>query len=200
MTDDLELTAWRETWQWSAQNPEPSPVCDIRREVQRKELRLRMKHLFEIAWALFLLAFSFILARRHPSTEMLVWALTIWILTLFASGYSIWNWRMLWIAEKKPAFEYTQVYEKYCIAGLREIRFGYCFLAACLAINVPWISWRFFLSSPGDHSHLIVYLLSMGIVAGLTLGYLLWFQIARKNRLRELEQLRLYRKSLEEER
>jgi hypothetical protein len=45
----------------------------------------------------------------------------------------------------------------------------------------------------------MAYLISMGLVAGLTVGYLFWFSSSRRNLLRELEQLRKYKEILSEE-
>jgi hypothetical protein len=193
MTGDSEMETWRDIWKCPRESSGQPGILDIRREVRRKEFRLRALHLLEFAWALFLLAFSYAVAQRYPSTGMLLWALVIWVLTLLAAGYSLWNWRLLWTAETKPASEYAQIYEKYCVAGLRHIRFGYYLLSVNLAIAIPWISWKFFRSGR------VTYMISLGLIAGLTAGYLFWFSRSRRNRLRELEQLRQYRKSLEED-
>ena len=198
MTGDSEMETWRKAWKCPEETSRQPGILDMRREVRRKEFRLRTLHLFEFAWALFLLAFSYVVVQRYPSRGMLLWALVIWVLTLLAAGYSLWNWRLLWTAETRSAREYAQTYEKYCVAGLRHIRFGYCLLAVNLAIAIPWISWKFFRSGPG-HFGIGTYVISLGLIAGLTTGYLFWFSRSRRNRLRELEQLREYRKSLEEE-
>jgi hypothetical protein len=64
---------------------------------------------------------------------------------------------------------------------------------------IPWIPWRFFRSGDAGHLSLMDYLISMGLVAGLTIGYLFWFSSSRRNRLRELEQLRRYKEILSKE-
>jgi hypothetical protein len=199
MTTDSELETWREVWQCPSEVSEQPGSFDISRALRRMEFRLRAVRLLEFAFALFLLGFSFAVARRYPTTEMFVWALVIWIATLTATGHSIWNWRSLWLAELKSTSEYVRIYEKHCAAGLRQISFGYWFLAVNLAIVIPWISWRFFRSGDAIRLSLIAYLISMGLVAGLTVGYLLWFSTSRRNRLRELEQLRRYKEILSEE-
>ena len=199
MTSDSEMETWREAWK-APEGPSGQPgILDMRREVRRKEFRLRALHLLEFVSALVLLAFSFLVVQRYPSTEMVLWAVVIWILTLLAAGYSFWNWRLLWTAERRSAREYAQIYEKYCVAGLRHIRFGFCLLAVNLAIAIPWISWKFFRSARTSHFGIVAYLISIGLIAGLAAGYVFWFSRSRRNRLRELEQLRQYRKSLEEE-
>jgi hypothetical protein len=198
MIGDSEMETWREAWKCPEETPGQPGILDIRREVRRKEFRLRALHLLEFAWALFLLAFSYVVAQRYPSRGTLLWALVIWVLTVLAAGYSLWNWRLLWTAETRSAREYAQIYEKYCVAGLRHIRFGCYLLAANLAIAIPWISWKFFRSGPGQFG-IGTYAISLGLIAGITAGYLFWFSRSRRNRLRELEQLRQYRRSLEEE-
>ena len=198
MTVDAEMENWREAWESSGECSRQPDIFDVRQKARRKEFRLRMFHLVEFIWALFLLSFSCWMASRYPSAEMTMWAVVIWALTLLAEGYSLWNWRMLWRAETKSTLECAQIYEKYCIAGLRYIRFGYGFLAVNLAITIPWLSWKFF-SQPGTgHLNLTAYLVSLGLIAGLTAGYLFWFHRARKNRHQELEQLSQYRRSLED--
>jgi hypothetical protein len=198
MTGDSEMENWRKSWKCPEEISGQPGILDLRREVRRKEFRLRALHLLEFAWALFLLAFSYVVVQPYPSAGMLLWAMVIWVLTLLAAGYSLWNWRLLWAAETKPASEYAQIYEKYCVAGLRHIRFGYYLLAANLTIAIPWISWKFFRSGP-SHFGIGSYMISLGLIAGITAGYLFWASRSRRSRLRELEQLRQYRKSLEEE-
>jgi hypothetical protein len=199
MTIDTEMETWREVWQSPSGAPERLRNFDIRRAVKRKKFRLKMLRFLEFAWALFLLGFSFEIARHIHTTEMYVWALVIWISTVCATAYSIWNWHSLWQAEPKSASEYVQAYKKHCVAGLQQIRFGYYFLAVSPAITVPWLTWKFFRSETGKELSLIAYSISMGLVAGLTAGYLFWFSRSRKNRLRELEQLRQYQQILNEE-
>jgi uncharacterized membrane protein YidH (DUF202 family) len=199
VTSDSEMETWRDAWKAPEGTSGQPRILDMRREVRRKECRLRALHLLEFASALVLLAFSYLVAQRYPSTEMVLWAVVIWILTLLAAGYSLWNWRSLWTAERRSAREYAQTYEKYCVAGLRHIRFGVCLLAMNLILAIPWISWKFFRSARTGHFGIVAYLISIGLIAGLTAGFLFWFSKSRRNRLRELEELRQYRKSLEEE-
>jgi hypothetical protein len=189
MIGDSEMETWREAWKFPEETSGQPGIVDIRREVRRKEFRLKALHLLEFAWALFLLVSTYVVAQRYPSTEMLLWAVVVWLLTFLAAGYSLWNWRLLWTAEIRSAREYAQIYEKYCVAGLRHIRFGFCLLAVNLAIAIPWLSWKFFRSPRTGHFGIVAYMISIGLIAGLTAGYLLWFS----------KQLRQYRKSLEEE-
>jgi len=198
MIDDPEMEILRGIWKCPEVSAGRPGILDISREVRRKQFRLRALHLLEFASTFFLLAFAYLIAQRRPSTEMFLWALVIWLLTLLAGGYSIWNWRLLWTASLKPACEYARIYEEYCVASLRHIRFGYCLLAVNLAIAIPWISWKFFRSARAGHFGILSYTISVGLIAGLAAGYLFWFSRSRSNRLRELEQLRQYRKSLEE--
>ena len=156
VTSDSEMETWRDAWKAPEGTSAQPRILDMRREVRRKEFRLRALHLLEFASALVLLAFSYLVVQRYPSTEMVLWAVVIWILTLLAAGYSFWNWRLLWTAERRSAREYAQIYEKYCVAGLRHIRFGFGLLAVNLAIAIPWISWKFF--RPGHRSFRHCYL------------------------------------------
>ena len=125
MKIDAELENWREVWQRSSEVTERLGEFDLCTEVKRKELRLKALRSLEYAWALFLLFFSFSVARRVHTTEMYAWAVVIWVSTLGATAYSIWNWRSLWRAERKSASEYVRTYQRHCIAGLRQVRFGY---------------------------------------------------------------------------
>jgi hypothetical protein len=199
MNSDVELEIWRETWQSSHTKQKESSDFELCRSVKRKDLRLKALLILEFAWGLFLLGFSFMVARRFPVTEMFVWAGVVWLLTLAATGYSVWNWRFLWKSAPKSAAEYVRAYERHCLAGLRQVQFGYCFLTVGLAINVPWLSWKFFRSGPGVELSLTAYSISMALIAAFTAGYLLWFSISKKNRLHELEQLKQYKEVLDEE-
>jgi len=187
----------RGAWQ-EAEAPGKYESFDVCDRAKRKEIRLKVLHVLELACALVLLVGSVMVAQYLRLLEMWIWASVVWITTLAASGFSIWNWRSLWKAENKTAVEYAETYENYCIAGLRQIRFGYRLLAVQLAIVVPWFSWKFFFAVGAAHWNLARYLIGMGLAAVLTTVYLVWFSTAGRKRLRELELLREYRKSLAE--
>jgi hypothetical protein len=197
MISEYEMETWQEVWKVTEAELQRPDRADLSRMVKRRQLRLRILQVLEFAWALFLLVLSYAVARHYPSTEMFIWAVVVWILTLIATVYSIWNWRVLWNAGMRSVSDYARIYEKYCRQWLRYIRFGYWFLVVNLAISIPWLSWKYFRSSGAGHFSLTAYLISMGLIAGLTAGYLIWFSRSRRKRLSELECLTQYRKSLD---
>ena len=70
MTSDSEMETWRDAWKAPEGTSGEPRILDMRREVRRKEFRLRALHLLEFASVLVLLAFSYLVVQRYPSTEM----------------------------------------------------------------------------------------------------------------------------------
>jgi len=196
---DQELKDWQATWQSSAAITRQAPPFDIRRRAARGGRRLTFRYASGCLWALGLLAFSAVYAQRHPALQWLLWAAAVWIATLVAVGFMIWNGRGLWSAADRSNAAFVELSRKRCLAELRMIRFGYALLSAELMVVIPWLLWSFFSQrgSPGfdPASHLT----GFGVLLVLTVSYLAWFAIYRRRKLRELELLADFQRSVNED-
>ena len=193
---DQELKGWQATWQSSAETKRRTPPFDIRRHAARAGRRLTFRYAAGCIWALALLLFSAVYAKLHPTLQWFLWAAAVWIATLIAVGFMIWNGRGLWTAADRSNAAYVELSRKRCLAELRMIRFGYALLAAELAVVTPWLLWNFFSKrgSPGfdPASHLTAF----AVLLALTVGYLIWFTVYRRRKLRELERLADFQRSV----
>jgi hypothetical protein len=196
---DQELKDWQATWQSSAEMTRPAPPFDIRHHAARAGRRLTIRYAAGCLWAVALLLFSAIFAQRHPTLQWLLWAAAVWIATLVAVAFTIWNGRGLWTAAGQSNADYVELSRMRCVAELRMIRFGYGLLWAELAVVIPWLLWNFFSRwrSPGfdPTSHLT----GFAVLLALTVGYLIGFTIYRRRKLRELELLADFQRSVNED-
>ena len=140
---DQELKDWQATWQSAAESTRHAPPFDIRRHAARAGRRLTVRYASGCLWALALLVFSAVYAQRHPTLQWLLWAAAVWIATLVAVGFMIWNGRGLWTAADRSNAAYVELSRKRCLAELRMIRFGYALLSAELVVVIPWLVVEF---------------------------------------------------------
>ncbi len=196
---DQELKDWQAEWQSAAETARPALPFDIRQHAARAGRRLTIRYAAGCFWAVALLGFSTVYAIRHPTLQWLLWAAAVWIATLVAVGFMIWNGRGLWTAAGQSNAAYVELSRKRCLAELRMIRFGYALLSAELVVVVPWLTWSFFSQRhlPGfdPASHLT----GFAVLLALTVGYLVWFTIYRRRKLRELQLLADFQRSVDED-
>jgi hypothetical protein len=193
---DQELKDWQATWQSSAAAEWRTPSFDIRSHAARAGRRLTVRYASGCLFALVFLAVSALYAQRHPTLQWLLWAAAVWIATLVAVAFMIWNGRGLWTAADRSSAAYVELSRKRCVAELRAVRFGYALLSAELVVVIPWLLWDFFSkrSLPGFDraSHLS----GFAVLLALTVGYLVWFTLYRRRKLRELALLADFERSV----
>jgi len=196
---DQELKDWQATWQSAAETAAPAPPFDIRRHAARAGRRLTVRYAAGCLWAVALLAFSTVYAMRHPTLQWLLWAVAVWIATLVAVGFMIWNGRGLWTAASQSNAAYVELSRRRCLAELRAIRFGYALLLAELIVVTPWLLWNFFSKLGSPAFELPAHLTGFAVLMALTAGYLVWFTTYRRRKLRELELLAEFQRSVDED-
>jgi hypothetical protein len=193
---DQELKDWQAAWQAPAENTWHAPPFDIRSHAARTGRRLTVRYAAGCLWALALLAFSAVYALQHPTLQWLLWAAAVWIATLAAVGFMIWNGRGLWTAADRSTAAYVELSRKRCLAELRMIRFGYMLLWAELAVVIPWLLWNFFSKRGLPGFDPVAHLTGFAALLVLTVGYLVWFTIYRRRKLRELAVLADFERSV----
>src|SRR5262249_47071116 len=130
----------------------------------------------------------------HFDFEMLLWATVVCITSAGAAAFQIWNWRGLWKTSGQSVADYAEAYEQRCHAMLRAVRFGYRFLALQLAITAPWLTFDFLRGAipPGR------YVFALGFLALFTGVFLMSFRLSRRRTIRELAEVRNFRREVSE--
>ena len=184
MNRDLEFDQWRKAWQAQVEVT-GSDSGEVRRAALRQQLRLRAAHILELLTGVTLLVLSAAVAWRVRSSEMFLWAAVIWVTTLVASAFSIWNWDILWKHDLKSVAEFSLVYEKRCLAKVNAARFGKGFVVIQSLFSGLWLSWDYYRSEfstsrfGGSMLFLIVF----------SAGFWVFFSRYRRSALQELRRL-----------
>lgn len=199
MSNPSELDVWRLAWKAETEPVKRDSAFDVRQEAMRQQRRLQTRHILELCFAVVLIGFAAFYLKRNFSSETLVWAIVIWILTLGATAFSIWNWRALWTASNQSTSAYAAAYRRRCMAGLRAIRFGYRLLALELVIVVPWLTSDFYKGGSSGEFRVRAYLIRLGLVAFLAGAYLFAFRRSRRRTLLELARLEEFERGLPDE-
>jgi len=192
MNTPSELEIWRAAWKTSPAERSIKSL-DLHLEYRRQERRLRIRYIFNAVFAVLLICLAAVDLHSHHRLEVLIWALVVWITTLGATAFNIWNWRTLWKAADKSVLDYASTFEKQCLASLRAVWFTYSFLAVQLAIAVPWLTldfWRHELAA-------VPYMLSMGFLAVLSIAFIVSCRRMRSRALLDLKQIEEFRRDLE---
>lgn len=195
MSAESDLDSWRRVWKGAATEERPKAI-DIRREAMHNERRLKRKHILELSFAAVLIIFGVFVLAHNFNAETLAWAIVLWVLTLGATAFSIWNWRSLWKGANQSTFEYTAAYRKRCMASLRAIRFGYGLLAVDLMVGAPWLTWDFFRNGASGGFGMRGYATGLGLLALLTTVFLVGFRRSRRRTMSELARLEEFEHSL----
>jgi hypothetical protein len=185
---DFEMNQWREQWLAQPAVAAKSPA-EIRGAALRQQRRLRWSQIGEFLTAVALLAFSGVMASRNPSLEGWLWAAAVWITTLAATAFTVWNWRGLWKANVQSVADFARHYETRCLGSLRAVRFGLAFLVVQAAIAFPWLAWDY-ATGQITGSRFAGASAQLGC---LVIGFVLYFLHYRRRAQRELEQLRATR-------
>ena len=182
MNSDQEMKQWREAWQVeSAASTLAS--AEIRNKAIRQEKSLRFKFILEMALAVTLLVGSAIYASVRHDAEMFLWMVIVWLLTISASAFSIWNWQALWRASAQSVAGYMALYRTRAQATLRAVNFGWAFLIFQLFIVVPWLTFdRLQHRMPP-----VRYAFAMLLLALLTFVYARMFLRQRRKALQEIQ-------------
>ena len=188
MSADLELSTWRAEWQAQTGTDESSSV-QVRRSAIKQQRRLRTSHVLELLSGIFFMCASAAFAWKVRTTEFFVWAAVVWITTLIVSAFSVWNWSTLWRQDLKSVAEFSQVYEKRCVAKIRAARFGNWFVVVQILIAAPWLAWD---CHRGDFStaRFAGAMFLMFLLSGV---FWVMFSRSRRSALRELHGLQTLR-------
>ncbi len=182
MNSDQEMKQWREAWQVeSAASTLVS--AEIRNKAIRQEKSLRFKFILEMALAVTLLVGSAIYASVRHDAEMFLWMVIVWLLTISASAFSIWNWQALWRASAQSVAGYMALYRARAQATLRAVNFGWAFLVLQLFIVVPWLTY----DRLQHRMPQVRYGFAMLLLALLTFVYVRMFLRQRRKALQEIQ-------------
>jgi hypothetical protein len=139
MSLDPELRAWQEGWK-AGSKPVAGDTADIRAEAARQESRLRLRFAAESVVALLLLIGSFVVAWIDRRAEMIFWAGYVWVATLMASAFSVWNWQTLWKASATSVSDFTALYRSRAFASIRAATTGIWLLGVQVGVVIVWFA------------------------------------------------------------
>ena len=188
---DLELEVLRAAW-----NEPPRtviPAFQFRAEYRKQERWMRVRYVAGLGFAVALIGYAALVLRSNFRPEVLAWAVVVWVTTVGATAFSVWNWGGLWQAAGHSVGDYAVIYENRNRAMLRAMRFGYGFLALQLSISAPWLTLDFMRHEMTVSS----YAAGVGSLALLTIAFLLWFKWSSRRAWLELRRVAEFRRGLQ---
>ncbi len=188
MSMEPELDVLRAAWTASACEERSGLPAGLR----RRELGLRVRYILQLAFAAAMMGFAVAFVRSHFDFETLLWTAVVCITSAGAAAFQIWNWRGLLQTTGQSVAGYAEAYERRCHAMLRATRFGYRFLALQLAISTPWLTFDVVRGA----MTLGRYTVSLGLLALITVAFLISFRRSRRRAMRELADVRDFRRGL----
>ena len=188
MSADLEFSNWRAEWQAQTEVAACSSA-EVRGAALKQQRRLRASHVLELLSGTLFLGASAVFAWRVRGVESFLWAAVVWLTTLIVSAFSVWNWSTLWQHDLKSVAEFSQIYEKRCLAKIRAARFGKWFVVVQAMISGPWVTWDY---ERGDFST-ARFGVALLLMIFLSIGFWVLFSRSRRSALRELDGLRTIR-------
>ena len=183
MNDANELDALQAAWR--EQCPAQSPA-DLRKLVDRQTLLIRLQTALEVVISATFMGVSLWLAIAMPGAEFLVLAIAVWIITLTAMIYSLWNRAGTWQPAALDTHEFLRLSLRRCRAGLRAVKFGLWLLLAQVLLLAAWHTWYWSSHSPvpGIQDWLLALCLPV-----LVLVVLLVLRSSRRRELNRLESI-----------
>jgi hypothetical protein len=178
MAADSELDLLRDAWTSAASPSVPAGSSDAARKQER---RLRVRYFVNLLVGAMLAALPVWILRTNFSAEVLAWAIVVWLATLAAVAFQIWNWRILWRTAARPVTGYASAYLERCRANLRAVRFGYILLAVQVAISGCWFSWDVLRGEISAARFAAAMLLLAAVTAAIHLG----LRASRRRSIRE---------------
>ncbi|HMC57896.1 MAG TPA: hypothetical protein VKJ01_01770 [Candidatus Solibacter sp.] len=191
MNDANELdalqAAWREARPAGAQGEDPP---GLRKLVDRQTWLIRLHTAMELLISAAFLGASLWLAIAMPGPEFVVLAIAVWIITLTATIYSLWNRAGTWQPAAHDTHEFLQLSLRRCRAGLRAVTFGLYLLLAQVLLLASWHGWYWSGHSPvpGIQDWLLALCLPVVVLAVLL--------VLRTRGRRELDRLESMQRAL----
>lgn len=190
MNSDLEFAEWRAEWM-SGGAAEKALLSSekLNPELIRLVARKRRAMLLSLGGQLLtgaaLMAFSAWFALTRPSPRWILWAVVIWLSTLFAATFSILSHAGTWSALRESNAAFLELSRRRCLRELRGLRIARWFLASQLAIVLPWLSWDYAAHHIGVGSYLIGFAATF-LMSG---AYLIWFSARERRTVLDLKRL-----------
>lgn len=144
MNEANELNALQAAWQQES----PAVPPDLRKLVDRQTWLIRLHTAVELLISAVFLGGSLWLAIVMQGPEFVVLAIAVWIVTLTAMIYSLWNRAGTWQPAAHDTHEFLQLSLRRCRAGLRAVAFGLYLLLAQVLLLALWHTWYWSGHSP----------------------------------------------------
>jgi hypothetical protein len=184
MSIDPEVQTWQKVWK--AESPQtPADSVTLRTETAKQARRLRTKFISELSAAASFLIGSLAYAATDRTSELILWAACVWITTILATAFTIWNWKSLWKGSTHSVSDYVVFYRDQARATLRASKFGLAFLVVQVAISTTWFTVEFV----QGRILFARYALGLGLILLLTVTFLILILTARTRAQRELARI-----------
>ncbi len=134
MTTDLELEAWREQWQATAEAP-----ADLRRSVARGTRRMRLMVALEVLVTVVIGGGSTVWAAMERRTEMLVLTAAVWLFIAAAWTFAIGSRKGTWTPAAPTTAEFVQLSIRRCRTRLASARFGLWLYFVEMGFCLAWL-------------------------------------------------------------
>lgn len=175
---------------WKAE--QPAVPADLARTVRRQGWLIRLNTAAALAMAASFLAGSLWSAIHFKSTEFVVLAIGVWMLTLSTTIFQLSNHAGIWTPESRTTDEFIRISLRRCQSSLRGVRFGLWLLLVEVPLLALWQVWYW--SSRAERPAVGAWLLA----ALLPLAFLAALLLLRSHRRQELARLERIRRELSE--
>ena len=147
MIVDQEWGSLREAWITETDSRqearrENDALARLKLEVKRQGRRLLVRFVLNLVLGVFFLVHSAALAYFQSDHFTIVWAVAIWVFTIWALGITIRNRRGLWRPETETTSSFVGISIRRCEAGLLSIRHGFRLLAWEYVFVAAFLIWK----------------------------------------------------------
>ncbi len=162
---DREMQAWREAWSDIDAPDLGETRATIAKLIRRHRFLAALRLAGNIAFAVALLAGSFVFAQRTAQPEMIFWAIAVWIATLVALALALEAWRKEQTHDAESVAGFTGFYRKKATSDRWKARTGATLLAVLFAVSAAWFTVDLLLGRIGSGRYATVLAVEIVICA-----------------------------------
>jgi MFS family permease len=168
---DREMQAWRDAWSDIDAPDLAETRAKIAKLIRRHRLLAALRLAGNIAFAVALLAGSFVFAEKTGEPEMIFWAIAVWIATLVALALALEAWRKEQTHDAEPVAGFTGFYRKKATSDRWKARTGATLLAVLFAVSAAWFTVDLLLGRIGGGRYATVLGVEIAICAIWALAF-----------------------------
>jgi hypothetical protein len=192
ITEERELKLWKEEWRAEVGAP---PA--LKKRVSLQTLRMIASNVLGGLIAVFVLVASLKYALRHPSPQVIVWAVANWVSLLISAVFVVWNQIGIWQPEVQSTRGYAELLYKRASSKIRKIRFLFIAFYGAAAFDLAYLAWTTWLGRARASAHPAELLARSVRLFSVLLGvwlFLLWYN---RRKTQQLEEAKAFLKEVE---